>query len=509
MPRPVFRPLTRRSAPPSPTQSDRFAGYKQVARLVGTGDGEARSAMQIANDLQQLLVGGAALAGDVIADTKQRRHTAGRSDAAAGEVDAKRYAESESYRAGAESFIAEALLLRDEASLRDFIRSSWNVADGDLTKLQQISAEHLKQSELGAYIAAHPEYKDELLEARTQTLYKVADEVAAEQIQAQAEADHAAAWEVFDRHVDDGTLTTEQLQSIDHRLAAQLGGPTARRMVLRMLTNAAMSRGQPELLDVLPDKWDNGVPTSKLVPEEALQIENARIAAQRAKESREAEEARQREDGRNEARRTARNEIATDIVAGQSGVGLNKARKLLEAGVLDFEDYRALQNFSEDLANDAGGGDDEGSQAALDMEVRLRTGEADLSELMQSSLSVKEKRRLLPLAGRKDDARSRNYRSDLRLRSTPPRALGGEIRAADIQRQADILAEYDELVDGGMQPKDAYAEMRRRNPDLFSHGPSNPRGGNPLPAPKTQAEYDALPSGTTYIDTDGVTKRKR
>lgn len=32
---------------------------------------------------------------------------------------------------------------------------------------------------------------------------------------------------------------------------------------------------------------------------------------------------------------------------------------------------------------------------------------------------------------------------------------------------------------------------------------------NEIAAPKTQAEYDALPSGTIYVDTDGKTKRKK
>jgi hypothetical protein len=497
------------------------------------GDGQARAAQQAASDLQRLIVGGAELGASLITDAKQRRYTAGRSDATAGTIDAKRYAESDSYKAGADSFKAEALLMRDEASLRDWVRENWNAADGDVTKLQEISAKHLEQSELGAFIAANPDYRDDLLEARSKTVTKIANEVAAEQVQAQAEADVADVSEVFEGHVSAGTLTTEQLQSIDHRLATQFGGATARRMVLRLLTNAAMRDGRPELLDVLPEKWENGAATSKLIPEEALQLENARIAAQRAKEAKEAEAGRQREEGRQEARRQARNQIASDIVSGNSGRGLMEAKRLLDAGVIDFEDYRALQNFSEDLATDPGSPEsEEDDVASLEMEVRLRSGEASLEDLMASPLSVRSKRRLLPLAGRKDDSRSRNYRSDLRLRSTPPRALGGEIRAADIQRQADILAEYDELIDGGATPSEAYATMKQRNPDLFTSNapavpfnpdtspdartgpssrgrrPSNPQGAS-IPTPKTQAEYDALPSGTVYIDTDGVTKRKR
>lgn len=39
--------------------------------------------------------------------------------------------------------------------------------------------------------------------------------------------------------------------------------------------------------------------------------------------------------------------------------------------------------------------------------------------------------------------------------------------------------------------------------------PKLPAPTSQLPAPKTKAEYDALPSGTRYIDTDGKTKDKR
>ncbi|KKL19316.1 hypothetical protein LCGC14_2466690 [marine sediment metagenome] len=35
------------------------------------------------------------------------------------------------------------------------------------------------------------------------------------------------------------------------------------------------------------------------------------------------------------------------------------------------------------------------------------------------------------------------------------------------------------------------------------------RQAKSIPQPKTQAEYDAIESGTDYIDTDGVRKRKK
>lgn len=50
-------------------------------------------------------------------------------------------------------------------------------------------------------------------------------------------------------------------------------------------------------------------------------------------------------------------------------------------------------------------------------------------------------------------------------------------------------------------------------PEGVAEPPAKPKAKEPtdeeLPHPKTQEEYDALPSGTLYVDTDGVRKRKR
>lgn len=527
--RPSQRPLSVRNLLASPTDRQ-TPTYTPAARLVGGGGGSGRGAVEVANQLQHLLGNGAIVATNVIVQRNEKFQKQGRADAASGVVDPELAARNKAYAAGSDAFRLELELANSQGEFENLLRDSgFDPMSGDVEGLRKLGDQYFEQK-WGAEVAKNPSYKEEIALAHADMVGATADKLATERAQAQAQDDVATVSILMDTQIAEGKLDAAALEETDKRLVSMFGPADARVIMTRLLANKAIELGRPDLIDLLPSTWENGAATSKGVPELALELRNAKIAAQRAKDSQEAEAGRQRETARNEARAQARNEIASAIIDGQSGIGLSKAKELLDAGVLDFEDYRALNNFAEDLVVDTGGGSDEGSVEALDMEVRLRTGEADLEDLMKSPLSVKEKRRLLPLAGKKDDGRSRNYRSDLRLRSTPPRALGGEVRAADIQRQADLLAEYDELIDGGSTPQAAYAEMKRRNPDLFGaqsqpavpfnpdtspdvrSGPSS-RGrrpqGAPVPTPKTQAEYDALPSGTVYVDTDGVTKRKR
>ncbi len=66
------------------------------------------------------------------------------------------------------------------------------------------------------------------------------------------------------------------------------------------------------------------------------------------------------------------------------------------------------------------------------------------------------------------------------------------------QMKAEIKAE-----------QDAITSTYSAQPAAPSAAPAAPAAGGAEPAPKTQAEYDALPAGTIYVDTDGKRKRKR
>lgn len=54
-----------------------------------------------------------------------------------------------------------------------------------------------------------------------------------------------------------------------------------------------------------------------------------------------------------------------------------------------------------------------------------------------------------------------------------------------------------------------YVDGGTSTPSTPREVPSQPAKSQNLPQPRTQTEYDALPSGTEYIDTDGAVKRKR
>jgi hypothetical protein len=76
------------------------------------------------------------------------------------------------------------------------------------------------------------------------------------------------------------------------------------------------------------------------------------------------------------------------------------------------------------------------------------------------------------------------------------------IRAAGATGQPDIAAATQGRVPT-MQPRPA----PQLTPGVSL--PQNPATMRPTAQPKTQAEYDALPSGTIYVDQDGQTKRKK
>jgi hypothetical protein len=80
----------------------------------------------------------------------------------------------------------------------------------------------------------------------------------------------------------------------------------------------------------------------------------------------------------------------------------------------------------------------------------------------------------------------------------------------DDVKDADPLKWENVLRSNDVDPDeyDKYKANGYKFPDVVKSGaPSSIQGQ--LSAPKTQQEYDALPSGATYVDTDGVTKRKK
>jgi hypothetical protein len=237
-----------------------------------------------------------------------------------------------------------------------------------------------------------------------------------------------------------------------------LGGTRSNETIVSQLGALAVAKGDPAILDAIPER-------ARSVPRLGRVIEQYRREAESARDLKDAAQERDTEERRKLARAEARNSIAVNILDGR--FSQRQVRDLVAAGVLDFEDARALMNFAEDTASDRGGGDEEGSLAALQMEAQVRKGEAGIDDIMSSNLSVKDKRRLLASAATADNAVNRSLKSDLGRRFTPPRALGGEVNPADIVLQADVLREFDERVQNGEDPRKVYEDIKKAHPEKF------------------------------------------
>jgi hypothetical protein len=276
--------------------------------------------------------------------------------------------------------------------------------------------------------------------------------------------------------------TQGELSKARWAMRGMIGGSAANQAFANMVIQKAIEAGDPTLLDALtspttdPETGTNLAPIAG-IPSIGKQVDDARRQIARESELRDAAKERATEDARKQARVEARNSIAVNILDGR--YSQKQVRDLVAAGVLDFEDARALDNFAEDLANDRGGGDEEGSLAALQMEARVRKGEAGIDDIMSSDLSVKDKRRLLSAAAATDNGVTRSLKGDLGRRFQPPRALGGEVNPADIVLQADVLREFDERVQNGEDPRKVYEDIKKANPEKFKQ--ATPAVGKSVP----------------------------
>jgi hypothetical protein len=96
------------------------------------------------------------------------------------------------------------------------------------------------------------------------------------------------------------------------------------------------------------------------------------------------------------------------------------------------------------------------------------------------------------------------------LGSTPDQmvALAKQLQDAVNSRKVTVYQQGGTY--GKMAAKnDPYLDDATRQRILGGEKPQVTPTASQSPAPKTQAEYDALPSGTVYVDTDGHTKRKK
>lgn len=418
----------------------------------------------------------------------------GMADAAANTVDPKIAAESAYYARGATWAKAKAEVVKAQAAWEQYVTEQGLAdADPDIFDVEQdrffrdrlgpllndqTAREAMAQDVLGMMLRGRQEHGKRMVEAQTAASMADIGTVVDGAIKAERDlppdADSATRAAARAR-------TQSELSKARWAMRGMIGGSAANQAFANLVIQKAIEAGDESLLEALTSPSTDPETGAHLAPIAGIpaigkQVDDARRQIAREGELKDAAADREMDEQRKRARAEARNGIAVQILDGKFNE--RQVRDLVAAGVLDFEDARALMNFAEDTANDRGGGDEEGSLAALQMEARVRKGEAGIDDIMSSDLSVKDKRRLLAAAAAADNGATRSLKSDLGRRFQPPRALGGEVNPADIVLQADVLREFDERVQNGEDPRKVYEDIKKANPEKFKQ--TAPAGGKPV-----------------------------
>lgn len=517
----MARPTSRRptAATEGPPSSDRRRsyGYSQVAPLVG--DYSGRGAVEVADQLQRLLLNGGQLAANVIENRNRKAHEQGRADAAVNKIDAAKIAANEAYEAGAESFKIEAELRAAEPELREYLRNHWNRAEQGLKGLHEISSQFYAEK-FGKYEADKPHLAPGLRQLWGQMAGGIADEIAAEQIEADAAQDVAAITEVVNHRITTGEWNAEHYVEIDAKLSGMFGKRQASAMLARILITRAISEGRPDLLDDVnfPTKLPNGAGTAKLDPSAQYEIANARKAAEAQKAHNE-NVARQKADAEREA---ASVKTEVDITLATLD-GQNITRSVAEglaSGLLSPEKARTLLRFAEDFqkAPDEGEGETDVLALAED-ELAIINGDMNADQVRENyragkygygKSAQKAVGRLLVMTGkpRKADGSDESVNRDVVRRAVAPEkdlATGKEPIDA-IRRQANAVLEYERLVDSGVPPEQAADAVIEK----YTKRPSAQPQAKPKAAPRSPkaATVDRVIRGEVPARESGLTPQE-
>jgi hypothetical protein len=171
----------------------------------------------------------------------------------------------------------------------------------------------------------------------------------------------------------------------------------------------------------------------------------------------------------------------------------------------------------------------------MSLEERRATSES-VARINQAGALAKENAGIA--AGKYDKAFKRSALEQARMEKDPVKAYTGLLLASKRAEAAGDNRTAEDLYEEAMYIKSVADAKLQTNPkpgnvnipgltegEIPVNPPNNPapprpaaastptggaRSVNPgVPAPKTQAEYDKLPSGTIYLDTDGKQKRKK
>lgn len=279
MPRTVSRRLTRRGSAPTP-QSQGSPGYSPQARLVGMGDGAARSAAQVAQSLQQLVAGVGQVGAGIFQDRNESLFNRGETDARTGTVDESKMGKWP-YADAVELVQTEAALIKDRREISEGAKPF--IDSGDAEGLDAFLQQEANLRWGGVTDNAAKLVNPFLSKLREELLGHAADSAA----KIQDQENVANLTEVATGFWEDAAATDGNFDYAGfHARVLEIYGPKGAWAVeAPILENLIKNKRAFEIYDRMPDRNEDGTPTIKLDPNFGQALRNARDEAYRLREA--------------------------------------------------------------------------------------------------------------------------------------------------------------------------------------------------------------------------------
>lgn len=201
----------------------------------------------------------------------------GQIDAQTGAIDQTRLDESEAYKTGALTIKSQADFIEHKRELEEAYETQFDKS-GSLDDLNNF---------INEFYATHYDGLNDpvvaqavlpmMSEARAKLLATHAN---FQQKEVNAEVLNSFSSVAYDELQETGTL---DVQALHDQMMPVVGGSQANAMIASIVTEAAVSQGKPELLDLIPEKWADGTPGIASVPAYKQKLAQARSQAEETK----------------------------------------------------------------------------------------------------------------------------------------------------------------------------------------------------------------------------------
>lgn len=260
-----------------------------------------------------------------------------------GALDEKLLKKSLAYQRGAAVATARRRFIEDEAELSDLYETKFDKATG--------TAEDLNKFIDGFLHERYGNIDDkEVAKALVPQMGKLREDMMTRyttEVRETVKQDMQTNYAVIaaDELEKTGSLDVAKLHS---EMLPTIGGKDTNAVLATIVANEAVSRGKPELLDAVPDRWADGTPTFKRSPQFDDYLRNSRQAAENqqahVRQLLDTEERKQRL----AAKQHAEDELTNAVLNRQDITA--QTSKLLTSGVIDGETARTLVGFQESFS---------------------------------------------------------------------------------------------------------------------------------------------------------------